>query len=297
MIEEERPTVLLDEADTFIHENSEMRGIINAMFNRNGQASRMEKGADGKFHRRIYKLFSPLCVAMIRLPNPTIVDRSIVLNLQRKRGGNFERLRHKAAFPEIVRQLVRWADDNAEQLSAIEPVLPPQLDDRAQDKWESLLAIAESAGPQWLKKAQTAALALTDSRLTDDDLGGMALEDCLRVFYSKLTDGKPPELLAADDLVIGLNAMLDRVWPDLDRRNGLTQHKLTGLLKSFGLYSKRGCVDGKQKRGYEYGPLRQVCSQYLAADVFDEITKPPISIAPDPASEPPASDQSEGPDW
>jgi Protein of unknown function (DUF3631) len=44
------------------------------------------------------------------------------------------------------------------------PTLPEELNDRAQDNWELLLAIADAAGGHWPQKARQAALALSGEK-------------------------------------------------------------------------------------------------------------------------------------
>jgi Protein of unknown function (DUF3631) len=54
----------------------------------------------------------------------------------------------------------RWAQDNSEKIRNVEPLFLNELNDRAADNWEPLLAIAAIAGASWADKAKKAALSL-----------------------------------------------------------------------------------------------------------------------------------------
>src|SRR5262249_41558055 len=51
----------------------------------------------------------------------------------------------------------------------------PSLNDRANDLWERLLAIADRAGGAWSERARTAALALSGGGAAGDDTQGVEL--------------------------------------------------------------------------------------------------------------------------
>lgn len=80
-VEKWRPTVLVDEADTFLRGNDELRGILNAGHRRDGCVIR----SVGDDHEpRAFKVWAPVAIAMIgRLPD-TLEDRSIVVSMRRK---------------------------------------------------------------------------------------------------------------------------------------------------------------------------------------------------------------------
>ena len=72
-----QPTLLIDEADTFLKRSSELRGILNSGYRRNS-AFVMRANA-------IYSTWAPAAVALIgRLP-ATLEDRSVVVRLKRRR--------------------------------------------------------------------------------------------------------------------------------------------------------------------------------------------------------------------
>jgi hypothetical protein len=83
VVEEHRPTLLLDEFDSWYQSNDELRGVLNSGFKREGSVVRcVGQGAD--LEPRSFATFSAKVIAGIgRLPD-TVADRSISLTLQRK---------------------------------------------------------------------------------------------------------------------------------------------------------------------------------------------------------------------
>ena len=73
-VELARPTLLIDEADTFLQQNDELRGVLNSGHRRGGNVVRLL--GDGHEPRQ-FSTFAPVAIAMIgKLPN-TLADRSI----------------------------------------------------------------------------------------------------------------------------------------------------------------------------------------------------------------------------
>jgi hypothetical protein len=81
-IEALKPTLLIDEADTFLTENDEMRGVLNSGHRRSGAFVLRLVGDDHE--PRAFSTWAPTVIAMIgRLPD-TLEDRSIPVRLRRK---------------------------------------------------------------------------------------------------------------------------------------------------------------------------------------------------------------------
>ncbi|MBN0810054.1 DUF3631 domain-containing protein, partial [Pseudomonas aeruginosa] len=93
----------------------------------------------------------------------TLADRSIPLRLRRRVAGEkVERLRHSdpVMWERLQAKLARWTADNAVTVGDARPAPIQGLNDRANDCWEPLLAIAEAAGGHWPKSARQAAIVL-----------------------------------------------------------------------------------------------------------------------------------------
>jgi putative DNA primase/helicase len=97
-VELARPALLIDEADTFLGENEELRGILNSGHRAGGQVIRAV-GED--FEPRAFSTHCPVAIAQIgKLPD-TLADRSIHISMKRRAPGErVTRLRH-GRTPEL----------------------------------------------------------------------------------------------------------------------------------------------------------------------------------------------------
>jgi hypothetical protein len=74
VVEMTKPTLLMDEADTYFHDNDELRGILNAGHRKGGYVLRCE-GDD--LEPRMFSTWSPTAIAAIgKLPD-TLTDRAV----------------------------------------------------------------------------------------------------------------------------------------------------------------------------------------------------------------------------
>ena len=137
------PTLLMDEADTWLHdEKSELRGIVNAGHSRQGTVMRCV-GDDNDV--KLFTVFGPKVIAQIGKPAKTILSRSIVVPLRRKRASEIvTHLRQqdgRRVMAPLRRKWRRWADDHLAAIREYTPDLPAALINRARDNWVTCLAI------------------------------------------------------------------------------------------------------------------------------------------------------------
>lgn len=99
-IEKYKPTLLLDEADTFLHNNDEMKGIINSGYG--SSSSYVIRTVGDDFETKIFNTFGPKAIAQIDTPQETIMDRGIIIEMRRKKPDEkSERLRSDRIFEEL----------------------------------------------------------------------------------------------------------------------------------------------------------------------------------------------------
>jgi putative DNA primase/helicase len=128
-IERYRPTMLIDEADTFIDAGDEIAGILNSGHQ---PETAFVWRCDGDDHEaRGFSTWSPLAIARIGddLPAP-LRSRSIVIRMQRARcDEDLERLRamHHAGLDDLCRKGARWAVDHLDVLRDADPEMPEAL--------------------------------------------------------------------------------------------------------------------------------------------------------------------------
>ena len=148
VVEQYSPTLLIDEVDSFLGVNEELRGILNSGHQRaTAKVYRIEE-VGGTRQTVGFSTWAPKLLAMIGRPPSTILDRSISIHMQRKlRGDKVEKRRHAALDPEGMRsRCARWAADNAMALAEARPEIPDQLNDRQADGWEPLSGDCRSCG-------------------------------------------------------------------------------------------------------------------------------------------------------
>jgi putative DNA primase/helicase len=155
-IEEVRPTLLIDEADSFVKDNEELRGVLNSGHTKVAANVIRNVEINGEHKPRRFSTWAAKAIATIRSLADTLEDRSVIITLQRKlRNANVERLRRRDTeeFQKLRSQAARWAADNFGKLVDPNPVVPEVLNDRASDNWRPLLAIADLAGGAWPEDA------------------------------------------------------------------------------------------------------------------------------------------------
>jgi putative DNA primase/helicase len=165
VIEMHSPTLLLDEADTFIANNEELRGILDSGFDRDDAAVlRSVSGPDGEIVPRIFSTWTPQCIAGIGGLPSTIMRRCFVIELQRKRKDQpVAKLTRRTAAPllALAQKVARWAADYRQAVAHTVPQIPEGMSDRLDEGWEVPLAVAEVIGGEWPERARRAALAIS----------------------------------------------------------------------------------------------------------------------------------------
>jgi putative DNA primase/helicase len=245
-IEDVRPTLLIDEADSFVKDNEELRGILNSGHTR--AAANVIRTVDHKPRR--FSTWAPKAIATIHTLADTLKDRAVVVRLQRKPpGATVERLRRRdnADFAGLRSQVARWAADNFDKLVDPNPNMP-DLNDRAADNWRPLLAIADLAGGTWPEEARRAACLLSGEE-QDGAIGVELLRDIRSTFGDD-------DVIRSSDLVAKLTADTERPWAEWKHGRPLTQKQLAGLLAPFHIISLTvhppGLPDGKGYRRIDF---------------------------------------------
>jgi hypothetical protein len=265
-VDAERPTLLLDETDAAFKSGAEyaeaLRGILNTGHRHGGKTSLcVRQGSDFTF--RDFSTFAPKALAGIgdALPD-TVADRSIPVRLQRKapneHTGRFRRAQVEAEVAPLRERFDRWAAANVEALAAAEPALPEALDDRAQDGWEPLFAIADVAGDGWPERARRAALELSGGEEHEDDsIGVRLLADLRDVFEARQADR-----LGSAEIVADLVAIEESPWGDL-RGKPVDGRRLAALLRPYRIKPKALRIGDKTPRGYEREQFQDSWNRYL----------------------------------
>jgi hypothetical protein len=250
-VEKLTPTLLLDEADAIFkaREREDLRGMLNAGYRRGAVAYRM--GGANKTTLESFPVFCPKAFFGIGdfLPD-TLVDRAIPIRLQRRtREETVERFRRRDAEPEghsLRDRLADWLEPQLDELQRARPHLPDELDDRAEDSWEPLFAIADLAGGDWPERARCTALTLFNpDQREDDSMTARLLADIHTVFTA---NGN--ERLKTADLIAELCTIEESPWGDWYGKQ-LTPHSLSKLLRPHRIKTMPVWAEGRTVKGYK----------------------------------------------
>ena len=283
------PTMALDEADTYLKENEEMRGVIDSGHEREFAwviRTAME-GEDTVY----FSTWCPKALAMIGLPRRTILSRSIHVRLDRKAAEvKTEKLKkkHFAELESLRRKISRLANDIREQVRVFESDL---LENRAGDNWEPLAAIANTAGDDWVIKTAQAAEHINSKDVQDSkSIGRYLLELIAQIINEsrgeKRDDSQGPAqrelgvapkkriptskmFLPTSDLLAKLNDDDEAPWREDKKgaKSELTARKLAALLKEYDVKSDQvrypdGLESSPPTRGYWIEELEKAIEKY-----------------------------------
>jgi putative DNA primase/helicase len=260
VVDQHKPTLLLDEVDSYINQAEELRGLINAGHKRGGCAYRCE--GEG-MAVKAFKAFAPAVLAGIGPLPGTLHDRSIVILLVKAEPGQITaRFDEQKAEVEwvLARKLARWTKDNFEALRACDPKLPETAFNRRADNWRPLFAIAEVAGGEWPARVLAAFNQLTATvKLESQDTGVRLLHDIRDIFERSGVDR-----IRSNDLVRSLCSVPDGPWPKANRGNkAITERWLANRLRRFGIASQTMRVEDRQAKGYALADFREAFAKYL----------------------------------
>ena len=258
-IEKHQPTLLIDEADTFLKDNEELRGVLNSGHTR---AAAFVIRVQGDDHDPVkFSTWAPKVVAMIGELPGTLQDRSVMVKLRRKAPGEKVAkldLNYEKKCSEIRQKCQRWADDNISILRTVAPKIPETGNDRATDNWLPLFCIAQVCGGQWPELLKNSMIGGTD---TDDGTITIQLLSDIRDILKK----DPNDGIFSETIIEALKQIEDHPWADWNRGKGLTQNGLARLLNPFGIRTKDIRL-GRVKKGYEKKMFTDAFTRYLSPE-------------------------------
>jgi hypothetical protein len=294
VIEELQPTLMIDEADTFLQGNDELRGIFNAGYNRQtayvvrllNKPSKRDSASNSESrithhesritppqsgithhasHLARFSCWCPKVIAAIgRLPD-TLADRCIIIRMQRKTAHEqCERLKFLKTS-HLQRQCLRFVLDHEPQIATAQPEIPPGLTDRAADIWEPLLILADLAGGDWPNLARQAATTLTAAAQDIAPISSLLL-DIFVLFLENKADR-----LFTRALVEGLNRFTNRPWLEMTRGKPVTDQWLSQKLRPYGVRPRSVRLDGLQAKGYFQEDFMDIFRRYIAKSDFDAL--------------------------
>jgi hypothetical protein len=287
-IAELEPTLLFDEVDAIFgakaRDREDLRGMLNAGYRRGAVARRM--GGANNTKLEAFPVFAPKVFAGIGDLPDTIADRTIRIRLeQRLREEQIERFRRRDAEVDaepIFQALASLAAFHVETLACARPELPDELDDRAQDVWEPLLAIADLAGAGWPRAARSAAVALsTGAEREDGSMTATLLRDIHAVF-----EASDAERFKTSDLIAELCKIEESPWGDWYGKV-ISPQAISKLLNPHRIKTLPVWVEGKTVRGYKVEQFENAFARVLGVrSVRDVRSESSIEAAPNTPNAP-----------
>lgn len=207
-----------------------------------------------------YPVFCAVALAGLGWLPDTLMSRSIIIRMRRRAHDEivepYRRRDHEAEGHTLRDRLAQWAASKLDRLKGARPQLPDQIQDRAADCWEPLLAIADAAGGHWTKIARTAAVALVAAgREANPSMGIRLLADLREVFGNETA-------LPTEQLLFRLQELPESPWTNL-KGKPLDDRGLAGRLRKYDIRPKVIRTGGRTPRGYERADLADAWDRYL----------------------------------
>ena len=252
------PTLFIDEADAFIKDNEELRGLLNSGHTRDSAYVIRTQGEN--FTPTKFNTWGAKALAGIGQLSDTLMDRAVVLELRRKLPHEeVERIRDAEPdlFDVLCAKLARFAEDYRNQVRKARPPLPHSLNDRAQDNWEPLLAIAMTAGGDWLKIVCAAALKLSGGENESQTTGIELLYDIREIFANR-------DKVSTADLIMLLCDDEEKPWATFNRGKPITPRQVAKRLREYGIHSHTVRIGVDTAKGYVIDQFKESFSRYLS---------------------------------
>jgi hypothetical protein len=262
-IDESQASICIDEADLSIKGSNNFTKLLNSSYLKESARALRASGKDHK--PSTFSSWGPKVFAGIGNLADTTEDRSIQINMRRKtRQDKVERYSVIGCRDELKvlhSKLAKFALDHVDELKKTDPEVPESLGDRQADNWRPLLAIADLAGGEWPDKASEAALTLSSGGMKEEDMEEMLLLDLRDMFAER---GDEPKVYS-EDIVLHLEGLEDRPWPEYTNGQPITKTQLAKILKQFGIKPKNVKISGTPKKGYLTTDFKDAFTRYLPA--------------------------------
>jgi len=258
--EDGEPTLLIDEGDTSLPGNAELRGILNAGYTPEmAYVLRVVSERGGSKLAR-FSCWGPKAIARIgRLPD-TLRTRCIILPMQKKmEHEQCERFVEDAAdLAKLRSQCLRLVQDHAEAINTMRLELPKSLSDRATQIWEPLVILADLAGGDWPELARQAAVALSAKAAEHNPISSLLF--AIWLSFRTVGGGR----IFSRMLVQGLNSMDDKPWGTMANGKGITVGWLATQLERHGIKPRTIRIGNMQAKGYWEEDFEGAFQRYMS---------------------------------
>jgi hypothetical protein len=253
-IESSHPTLLIDEADTFMNTPA-FRGVVDSSWYRPfAFVTRTENGQAKRF-----STWSPIVIARIGSFESTVQSRSILIQLQKQTREESERIESLSldrleALDSLRRKAQRWALDQFDSLVNGQPHLPEGFHNRQANNWRPLFVIADLAGGDWSQKMLNAARILSTS---SDQLP----ETKVLLAMQKVFEEQSIDKIFSRDL------QFHEDWPEWFNGSRFNLWQLASILRKFGIRPRTIRIGSETAKGYHLEDLEDTFNRYCPKSV------------------------------
>lgn len=263
VIESYKPTLLVDEIDTFLNKNDEALGIINAGHSKT--TSKVARFDNDEKRTRFFDTFGAKVFCGIGGMKGTFTSRAIKFELRRKTnqdeailGINTQDL--PTAKTELIKaKIARWTTDNKGAIMTAHVERLP-IADRDFNNWYMLLQIAHALGVYDTAKQACLSLCQVEH---EPSLNEQLLMDIRDILGNRARIG-------TTELLEKLTANSEMQWQTYNRGQALSQYQLAKKLAQFGIKSKNARAGHAVVKHYFGNELRAIFDRYLPPPKQDD---------------------------
>lgn len=267
VVEQEQPTLLLDDADSWLLRDpkDERHSLINSGHKRGGRVFRC---VGDKHELKAFSTFCAKAIAFIGKSKDTLHNRSIEIVLRRKMPGEtITPLRHadQSKYDPVRAKLARMEVDYLDEIARAQPEITG-LSNRAADNWAPLFAIADLAGGDWPELARNAQRKLQQAREPVVSTGVELLVAIKRIFEIKKLDR-----ISSAALVNALCQDPEADWSTYCRGQPITQKQIANIIGEYGIAPKSVRIGPNDTpKGYELGQFQDAFARYVSSAVEND---------------------------
>lgn len=259
-------TLIFDEIDTVYSSSNDDKGDLTGLINSGYRRGAYVLRTVGEHHEsKAFPTFAPVALAGLsraKLPD-ALLSRCFIIPMKRRAPGQsvqpYRQRVEKAAINDLRDALQALAEEIRPGLSGYFPELPEGIQDRQQDIWEPLVAIADRIGGHWPETARDVCQKMAaESSHSKPSLGIRLLMDIRDVF-----DRLAITEIRTADLIDELAELEESPWGDW-YGEPIRPRKLAEILREYeiGTAQFRSATHGKI-RGFRRQDFEDAFTRYL----------------------------------
>jgi hypothetical protein len=275
-MEEQKPTLLLDEVDALFKgrgpQVEDIRALINAGHRRGAKIGRCVVRGKTIEPEEVEAYCAVALAGLGWLPD-TLMSRSIIIRMRKRAPDEvispYRRRYNEREGHELRDRIAAWASSRVSEMAQSAPEMPAGVEDRAADVWEPLLAIADAVGGDWPARVRAAAVAMVASaRDANPSLGVQLLTDIKMVF-------RDAKQLATEMLLAGLYELPEAPWKTINKGLPFSATDLAGHLREYDIRSHT--LKSFNRKGYHRAHFEDAWRRYVPSSLPSENVVTPVT--------------------